>query len=110
MNQVTKDIKKLYDLYLKENYDKVQNHKYRQKFHIEPPVGWLNDPNGTMEYEGKYYIYYQYAPFSADGESIKHWGLYTTKDFIEYEDLGIAMYADENFDVHGAYSGSSFIK
>lgn len=29
-----------------ENRERIKNAKWRQRFHIEPPDGWLNDPNG----------------------------------------------------------------
>ena len=35
--------------------------------HIQPPVGWLNDPNGLCCYDGAYHVFYQYSPFDASG-------------------------------------------
>ena len=41
--------------------------KWRQKLHLEPPQGWLNDPNGLSYYNGCFHVYFQYAPDSPDG-------------------------------------------
>ena len=30
----------------------------RQKFHLEPNVGLLNDPNGLIQYKGIYYVFF----------------------------------------------------
>ena len=34
---------------------------YKLKYHLEPASGWMNDPNGLVEKDGVYHIYYQYA-------------------------------------------------
>ena len=36
--------------------------KYRHKYHLMPPTGWLNDPNGLSYYGGNYHVFFQYAP------------------------------------------------
>ena len=35
----------------------------RQGFHLEPPAGLLNDPNGLVWYRGSYYVYFQWNKF-----------------------------------------------
>ena len=37
-----------------ENRERIKNAKWRQRFHIEPPDGWLNDPNGLSFYKGEF--------------------------------------------------------
>ena len=39
---------------------------YKLKYHLEPASGWMNDPNGLVEKDGVYHIYYQYA-YEAEG-------------------------------------------
>ena len=34
----------------------------RPLFHVTPPVGWMNDPNGFSVYNGKVHLFYQYHP------------------------------------------------
>lgn len=33
--------------------------KFRQKLHLMPPVGWLNDPNGLCQFKGVYHAFFQ---------------------------------------------------
>ena len=28
-------------------------------FHVAPPIGWMNDPNGFSFYQGKVHLFYQ---------------------------------------------------
>ena len=69
----------------KEWYDRVQKDPMRLQYHIQPPMGWLNDPNGLCQKDGIYHIYFQYCPFYPELGSI-FWGHMTTKDFIHYDE------------------------
>lgn len=79
----------------------------RLKYHIQPPAGWLNDPNGLCQKDGVYHIYYQYVPFYPEVCSVL-WGHVTTEDFIHYNLQEPALYPDSEWDANGAYSGSVF--
>ena len=81
--------------------------KYRHKFHLMPPVGWLNDPNGLCYYKGLYHVFFQYAPEDARGGD-KCWGHYQSPDLVNWEYTGIAIYPDTPYDRNGAYSGGAF--
>lgn len=83
--------------------------KYRLHFHLMPPIGWLNDPNGLSQFKGKYYVFFQYTPFDPKG-GLKVWGLYTSKDLIHWNYEGTPVLPDEAWDCHGAYSGSALIE
>lgn len=83
--------------------------KYRLKFHLMPPVGWLNDPNGLCQFHGEYHVFFQYTPFSPNG-GLKVWGHYVSRDLIHWEYLGTPLLPDEPWDCHGAYSGSALIE
>ena len=37
----------------------------RLRYHLMPPAGWMNDPNGLCQFQGVYHIYFQYTPFLA---------------------------------------------
>ncbi|MEH7384654.1 sucrose-6-phosphate hydrolase, partial [Bacillus sp. JJ1521] len=41
------------------NREKVENDPYRLRFHLMPPAGLLNDPNGFIQYKGVYHLFYQ---------------------------------------------------
>lgn len=81
---------------------------YRNGFHLMPPTGWLNDPNGLCKYKGEYHIFFQYSPLEVSG-GMKVWGHYVTKDFVNYTYLGAPFVPDEEFDKDGVYSGSAYV-
>lgn len=80
--------------------------KWRPGFHLAPPVGWLNDPNGLCKFGGLYHVFYQYAPFNARG-GVKLWGHYESPDLLHWRQRPAALFPDEPFDCHGVYSGSA---
>ena len=49
---------------MNKNLDAVNNDKWRNKYHIMAPIGWINDPNGLCEFKGEYHCYYQYSPLT----------------------------------------------
>ena len=61
----------------------IVNQQYRLKFHMMPPVGWMNDPNGLAKYNGKYHLFYQYYPYDSKWGPM-HWGHFVSKDLISY--------------------------
>ncbi len=83
--------------------------KWRQKLHLEPPEGWLNDPNGLSYFGGYYHVYFQYAPDSADGSGKKCWGHYRSKNLTEWEFTGTVLSPDIAEDKDGVYSGSAIV-
>ena len=60
---------------------------YKLKYHLEPVSGWMNDPNGLVEKDGVYHIYYQYS-YEPEG-GLKYWKQFTTKDFLHYQMRGL---------------------
>ena len=111
MNALTRDLIKLVDMTEEMMKEKEQKEgvDYREKLHLMPPVGWLNDPNGLCQLNGIYHAFFQYSPFNAEG-GVKMWGHYTSKDMIDWEYQGVKLYPDQPFDCHGVYSGSAFIE
>lgn len=83
--------------------------KFRQKLHLMPPVGWLNDPNGLCQFKGVYHAFFQYSPFNAEG-GVKMWGHYTSRNMIDWEYQGVMLYPDQPFDCSGVYSGCALIE
>ena len=51
--------------------EKVDGCPYRQKFHIQPTIGLLNDPNGFAYFNGEYHLFYQWFPLGPV-HGIKH--------------------------------------
>ncbi|MEY8291997.1 sucrose-6-phosphate hydrolase [Carnobacteriaceae bacterium 52-44] len=87
----------------------VQNDNWRLNFHVMPETGWLNDPNGAIQFDGQYHIYYQYVPETPLGGAT-HWGHMTSKDMVNFKQEPIFMSPDQTFDVDGVYSGSGIEK
>ena len=109
MNALQRDLKKLVPLVESLGKADVEADPYRQQFHLQPPVGWLNDPNGLCVYGGQYHAFFQYGPFDVTG-GVKHWGHAASKDLLHWEPLPVMLYPDEPFDCHGVYSGSALIE
>jgi len=85
------------------------NGKYRQELHLEPPRGWLNDPNGLSFFGGYYHVYFQYAPDHADGSGRKCWGHYRSPDMLNWEFTGTVLFPDIPEDKDGVYSGCAVV-
>ena len=109
MNALQRDLKKLVPLAESLGKADVEADPHRQQFHLQPPVGWLNDPNGLCVYGGQYHAFFQYGPFDVTG-GVKHWGHAVSKDLLHWEPLPVMLYPDEPFDCHGVYSGSALIE
>lgn len=102
--------KKLSDITTEEYaelQEKVNQSKWKQKFHIQPKSGLLNDPNGLIYHNEKYHIFHQWFPLGAV-HGLKYWYHYTSTDLIHFKDEGVALTPDTVFDSHGVYSGSAF--
>lgn len=87
----------------------VTNDRYRLKFHIAPPFGWMNDPNGLVFFKGYYHVFYQYYPYDSSWGPM-HWGHCRSKDLIHWEQLPIALVPGNKEDKDGCFSGSAIVK
>ena len=96
-NMMTK--KDYYDQY--DNHqnmrDNVKKDKNRLHYHLMPPTGWLNDPNGLCQKDGIYHIYFQYTPYDCNW-GIKLWGHYTSTDMIHFKEEEPFLYPDQKED------------
>lgn len=79
----------------------------RQQLHPEPQSGWLNDPNGLCFFKGRYHVYFQYAPGSADGSGKKCWGHFQSRNLTSWEFTGTVLFPDSPDDADGVFSGSA---
>ena len=82
---------------------------WKPGYHIMPPSGWLNDPNGLCFFNGYYHVFYQYAPDSPEG-GLKCWGHYRSRDLLNWEECPVMMKPDQPYDRNGVYSGSALIE
>ncbi|MCC7667239.1 glycoside hydrolase family 32 protein [Liquorilactobacillus satsumensis] len=88
---------------------KVKNTRFRQKYHVMPPKGWMNDPNGLCFFNGYYHVFFQYHPHSADWGPM-HWGHVRSLDLVHWENCPIALVPGNKEDKDGCFSGSAVIK
>lgn len=79
--------------------------KYRQFYHVAPPVGWMNDPNGFSFFKDNYHLFYQFYPYDTSTGKI-HWGHVISKDLVEWTQLPIALVPEEE----QCFSGSAIEK
>lgn len=87
----------------------VSNDPWRLSYHVMPEVGWLNDPNGAIQFDGTYHLYYQYVPETPEGGAT-HWGHVTSKDMVHFTQEPIFLSPTEPYDIDGVYSGSGIEK
>ena len=80
----------------------------RLQFHLMPPVGWLNDPNGLCQFKGIYHVFFQYTSWDVLGGQ-KVWGHYTSKDLLSWNYKGVSLVPDQPYDKDGVFSGSALI-
>lgn len=79
---------------------------WRNRFHIEPPTGLLNDPNGLIYHEGVYHVFYQWHPDSPT-HGLKYWNHLTSKDLVNWESDPWIIKPDTVYETHGSFSGSA---
>lgn len=94
--------------FIKENQANVHP-RYRPHYHVAGPVGWINDPNGFVYYQGEYHLFYQFYPYDSQWGPM-HWGHTKSKDLIHWEDLPVALAPDQWYDQEGCFSGSAIEK
>ncbi|SFR63004.1 beta-fructofuranosidase [Halogeometricum rufum] len=81
----------------------------RPRYHLAPPAGWLNDPNGVVQYDGTYHVFYQYNPGGPFHGTI-HWGHATSEDLLHWEDRPVALAPDaDGPDRDGVWSGCAVV-
>lgn len=86
----------------------VSSDQYRLYYHIMPPVGLLNDPNGFVYYKGQYHVFYQWNPLKT-AHGVKFWGHYISDDLVHWKTAPIALAPDQWYDKNGCYSGSAVV-
>lgn len=91
---------------LKEYCKKTPRHP---KFHIHPPCGLMNDPNGLAYFGGKYHVFYQWFPFGPE-HGMKHWAHVMSSDLIHWEWSDEMLTPTEAYEKNGCYSGNAYAK
>jgi beta-fructofuranosidase len=77
----------------------------RPIYHITPPRGWLNDPNGLIQWGEQVHLFYQHNPHGAVHSTI-HWGHVVSDDLVRWRHLPIALTpTPDSPDADGCWSG-----
>lgn len=87
----------------------AQSSSYRPGFHITPPYGLLNDPNGFIFFQGEYHLFYQWNPNDTT-HADKHWAHLVSKDLCAWKELEPALIPNEWYDRDGCYSGTAVVE
>lgn len=78
---------------------------HRPRYHYLPAFNWMNDPNGVIQWNGRYHLFYQYNPDGAYHANM-HWGHAVSDNMIHWEELPIALAPTPNtVDEGGIFSG-----
>ena len=82
---------------------------HRPRYHVLPPSGWLNDPNGFIYHQGVYHLFYQHNPAGGFHADI-HWGHAVSPDLARWQHRPIALApTPDGPDAGGCWSGSAAI-
>ncbi len=85
---------------------------WRPAYHLTPPAGTLGDPNGLCQWGDTYHIFDVTSPLSCltTRRTPCVWGHWTTRDFLHYRLLPVAIWPDDRRDRDGVYSGSALLR
>ena len=89
--------------------DSIKKHPWREHYHFQAPVGWMNDPHGLIQFNGKYHLFYQHHPFSGKWGTM-HWGHAVSENLIHWQHLPEALAPSESYDGWdggGIFTGSA---
>ena len=82
---------------------------WRPAYHYQPPSKWMNDPNGTIFWKGRYHLFYQHNPDGPWHGNI-HWGHASSEDLVHWTDHPIALAPGPGGpDRLHCYSGAAFV-
>jgi len=77
----------------------------RPRYHFLPSANWMNDPNGLIQWNGVYHLFYQYNPHGPFHGTI-HWGHASSVDLVHWKHLPIALEPTPGAtDAGGCWSG-----
>ncbi len=79
---------------------------HRPAWHLAPPVGLMNDPNGFIHFQQRYHLCYQWNPLAC-AHGAKFWGQWSSADLVHWRHEPLALAPAEEYESHGCYSGSA---
>lgn len=74
-------------------------------YHLRPAYGWLNDPNGMVEVDGRWHVFYQHNDAGPFHDAIA-WGHASTSDLVHWRSHPVAFRPEPGApDSFGCWSG-----
>ncbi len=104
-----KDEWSTFPLYSSVGYDQ----HLRPQFHFTSRMGWLNDPNGMVYYDGEWHMLFQHYA-KGNGSGTKSWGNAVSNDLMHWQQLPHAINPYRNVmwkdgSPHAIWSGSGVV-
>ena len=90
---------------IKDLHDRISQSVYRQTYHVQPVTGLSSDPNGFVRHKGLWHLFYQWCPWGAV-HGLKYWYHVTSKNLVTWQNAGIGLKPDRDYDNKGTHSGS----
>ena len=82
----------------------MPNMAFRPNFHFLPAANWMNDPNGLIDWQGQYHLFYQSNPKEPDFGPMD-WGHAVSSDLVHWERRPAAMHPNTPNDCDGCWTG-----
>ena len=81
----------------------------RPRYHFMAPDAWLNDPNGSFYWKGRYHVLYQHNPQGAYWVPEMQWGHASSADLVHWVHHPIALAPTPGGDHVGVWSGGGVV-
>ncbi|EHI3122980.1 sucrose-6-phosphate hydrolase [Salmonella enterica] len=85
---------------------KTLQDRHYPAWHLAPVTGLLNDPNGFIQFAGRYHLFYQWNAMACQHRQ-KCWAHWSSEDLVHWQHEPVALLPDEGYDRNGCYSGSA---
>lgn len=80
----------------------------RLRYHLMPPIGWMGDPVGLVQFRGEYHLFFIFQP-SHPEPALGHWGHFVSDDLVHWRVLPTALAPSEEYDRYRCMSGSAVV-